>query len=412
MTSPDREPPRRTELRARGTPDRLVVVMSDIEMGAGGAFDDFPDSSFCPDLLRSFTGREHADLAIDLVLNGDVFDLLKTSHEGAYPHHVTSEIALAKMRRVGAAHPLFFEGIGDFLHRLGARGRVFFVVGNHDAELLFPDVQRLVRSLCGDHENIRFPGLSVDIGRAHFEHGSQADPMFQLDENRLFVDYRGERILNLSWAAVALLDVLLPLQGLLYHHDRLRPKRLLLELVPEVKEVLEGAMWQYWTRDYWRAFLDGEDPVKGVSWPMLKEVVRRLALKDPDVSIGDEFQRRIVQSDRYDLRVVGHEHDAAWFSYGDRKLLRTGAMRDEYMISQGGAVQTPINKTYAEVYLSGDDVVRSHLVEIVGPPRAPETMPVSIFDVVPALRQRLAAPAERLAREAAQAAEERRERER
>jgi UDP-2,3-diacylglucosamine pyrophosphatase LpxH len=405
----DPTPGRRAIVRSRGRPDRIVVVLSDIEMGAGGPFDDFPHSAFCADLLLSYAGPAHADLDVDLVFNGDTFDLLKTSHEGAYPHHITAEVAVAKMARVGAAHPRFFEGIRAFLDRTGRRGRVFFVVGNHDAELVFPEVQDLVATLCGGPAGIHFPGFSVDIGRAHLEHGSQVDPMFRMDEDRLFVDFEGQRILNVSWAAVALLDVLIPLQHLLYHHDRLRPKPLMLKLVPEVKEVLNNAIWQYWTRDYWREYLKGTDPVKGVSWTMLKEVVRRLAYKDPDVSMGDEFQRRIVESDRHDLYLVGHQHDPGWWSFGDRKLLRTGAMRDEYMLSEGGEVQTPINKTYAEVFLAGEQVVRSHLVEVIGPPRSPETMPSSIFAVVPALRALLAEPTTRSQAEAAQRAEEQRE---
>ncbi len=41
-----------TELRSRGAPDRLVVCFSDVEMGAGGAYDDFPRSDFLADVIR------------------------------------------------------------------------------------------------------------------------------------------------------------------------------------------------------------------------------------------------------------------------------------------------------------------------------------------------------------------------
>ena len=59
------------------------------------------------------------------------------------------------------------------------------------------------------------------------------------------------------------------------------------------------------------------------------------------------------------------------------RALRTGAMRDELMLSADGAEQTPINKTFAEVLLAGDEAVRSHLVEHVAPPRPPGTAPES-----------------------------------
>ncbi|APR78631.1 Hypothetical protein A7982_03978 [Minicystis rosea] len=107
--------------------------------------------------------------------------------------------------------------------------------------------------------------------------------------------------------------------------------------------------------------------------------------------MGDHFQRRATEDDRYDLYLVGHQHEAAWWSYGRRKVLRTGAMRDEFMLSADGAVQTPIDKTYAEVLLSGAEVVRSELCELPTPPRPAGTTPESIFTVVPRLRALIAA---------------------
>lgn len=379
--------------RARRGSDRLIVTFSDIEMGGGGAWDDFPHAAQLGELILSYAGPEHRDHAVDLVFNGDTFDLLKTGLDGAYPHHITPAIALAKLDRVAAAHAPFFAALSEFCARTGERGSVHFVVGNHDAEILFPEVQDRIRGLCGGGRGGRvlFPGFSLDIGRVHIEHGSQLDPLFRMDEEAPFIEHGGERLLNITWATVALLDVAMPLQPLLYHHDRLKPKQRVLALIPEVKELLTGAFWSYWTRDYWKDFWSGADPIKTVSWPMLKELVRRLATRDPEVSMDDDFQRRLVEDERHDLYLVGHQHEAAWWSYGRRKVLRTGAMRDEFMLSADGAVQTPINKTYAEVLLSGSEVVRSELLELAPPARPPGTAPESIFTVVPELRELIAA---------------------
>lgn len=376
-------------MRARTRADRLLVVFSDVEMGPGGAYDDFPNSGFLGELLLSYAAPAYEGYAIDIVFNGDTFDLLKTSVDGVYPRHVSVDVALRKLDRVAQAHPQFFASVRELLARTGPRGRVSFVVGNHDPELLFPEVQAAVRRLCGG-ERVVFPGLSLDIGRVHIEHGSQVDPLFQMDAARPFIEYRGERLLNLTWATVALLDVVIPLQPLLYHHDRLKPRQLLLALIPEIKELLTGAFWEYWTRDYWRDVLRGSDPMKGVSWTMLKELVRRLVTWDPDITMGDDFQRRLVASDRYDLYLVGHQHEPGLWSHGHRKVIRTGAMRDEFMLDADGAIRTQINKSYAEVLLAGGEVVRSQLVEQVAPPRPEGTMPRSIFEVVPCIRELLA----------------------
>jgi UDP-2,3-diacylglucosamine pyrophosphatase LpxH len=401
-----------TELRQRGSPDRLVVVFSDIEMGAGGMYDDFPRSDYLADLIREYTRDPYRWLAVDLVFNGDTFDLLKTTVRGGWPTHVTRDVAIEKLERVAASHPAFFEAMREHLETDPERRRVFFVVGNHDMELLFPEVQALVRERIGPpYSNVRFPGLEMSLGRMRIEHGSQLDPLFTVEASRPFVTGRGGGpMLALSWGAVALLEVAIPLQPLLYHHDRLKPKELVLELIPEVRELLTNEFWSYWTRRYVRDLVSG-DPLKSVSWTMLKELVRRIAFSNVDVEMGDALQRQMMESERFDLYLVGHQHETGWWSHGHRKVLRTGCMRDEFMLLERGRAQIAINKTWAEVYLRGEEVVRSHLVERVAPERPKGTTPESIFAVVPKVRELLAQ--QRMAygsQTAAQDAQEERER--
>lgn len=402
--------PSSTRTRTRGSPDRLVVAFSDIEMGAGGPFDDFPRSDFLADVIRGYGREPYRWLSVDLVFNGDTFDLLKTGFRGGYPHHVTREIALEKMAQVAKAHPAFFQAVREFLADDPGRRTASFVVGNHDMELFFPEVRAMLRELLGGANGVEFPGLSTSFGRLHVEHGSQHDPLFRIDPDRPLVEGRsGEKLLNLSWASVALLDVAIPLQPLLYHHDRLKPKELVLELIPEVRELLTSQFWSYWTKDYWRDFLGGSDPLKTVSWTMLRELVRRLVSLDVDVTMGDELQRMLTDSDDLDVCVVGHQHEPAWWNHGAKKVLRTGCIRDEFAIEDRGAVQVPLNKTWAEVYMRDDEVVRSQLVESPAPARPRDTMPESIFEVVPLLRERLASQATRDKEGLAQRAQEARE---
>ncbi len=399
-----------TEVRPLGSPERLVVVFSDIEMGAGGPYDDFLRSDFLADIIRSYGRDPYRWLAVDFVFNGDTFDLLKTSSRGGWPTHITRDIAIDKMERVASAHPAFFEAIRDHLRGDPERRRVFFVVGNHDMELLFPEVQAVIRERIGFSKNVVFPGFDLSLGRMRIEHGSQLDPLFAVSPERPFVASRsGTPILGLSWAAVALLEVVIPLQPLLYHHDRLKPKELVLDLIPEVRDLLTNEFWTYWTRRYFRELVSG-DPLKSVSWTMLKELVRRLVSWEVDVEMDDALQRHMMTSDTFDLYLVGHKHEPGWWSHGKRKVLRTGCIRDEFMLAEHGRVQVPINKTWAEVFLQGENVVRSHLVEHVAPERPPGMMPESIFDAVPAIRKRLASLGAAGAQKSAQDEQEARER--
>lgn len=361
-------------------------------MGAGGPADDFPNSSWLGDRLRRYLAPPYDQLHLELVFNGDTFDLLKTSFNNAWPHHITAEVASTKMARVAEAHPEFFAALRDILAARGGDVSIHFVAGNHDLELFFPEVQAVIRDLTTVDERVRFHGHELELGRVRIEHGSQLDPLFRVEPEQAFLEFNGQKILNLSWASVALLDVAIPLQPLLHHLDRLKPKNLVLDLLPEVRELLTGLAWTYWTREYWRDFFGSKNPLKRVSWTMFKEVVWRFVAREIEVAMEDTFAKILKDRDDIDLSIVGHQHEPGWWSFGDRKALRTGALRDEFMLSDGGYVQTPINKTWAEAFLAGDTVVRSHLVEEPSPMRPPGTMMTSIFDVVPGVLARLASP--------------------
>ncbi len=348
--------------------DRLVVILSDIEMGAGGVLDDFPHPDFLAALIGSYTAPPYEDIAVDLVLNGDTFDLLKTSLDGQYPRRVTESVALAKLERVVAAHRSFFVALRDFLSHSGAPRRVHFIIGNHDLELVFAAVQLRIRREIG-REQVYFPGLSMRIGELYIEHGMQADPMFTVDPARLFHTHNGEVVLALPWGSMAIIDVALPLQPLLYDLDRLKPRDRVLSLLPEVQELLVGAYWTYWTHDWWRDFFSSKSPSQHISWTMLKEVAYRFRTRSATLTHSDHYRRMATESEEVKVVMIGHLHQPSWWSWCDRKLLQTGCLRDEFLVNPDGSVcPDALLKVYAHAWLRGDRVVKAELVEVEGPP--------------------------------------------
>src|SRR5690606_19215385 len=172
-------------------------------MGAGGPTDDFPHSDWLGELLLTYNEPPYHRVAVELVFAGDTFDLLKTPYQGEYPRHVTADVALHKLAAIGAVHQPFFTAVRRFLEHREAERRVHFIVGNHDLELLFPEVQRELRRLLGDDPRVNMAGFELHVGDVHIEHGQQADAVFRMEEP-WFVEYQGQRILNLPWGSVAL----------------------------------------------------------------------------------------------------------------------------------------------------------------------------------------------------------------
>lgn len=383
MTSPRLELPVRDLEHA----DRLLLVFSDVEIGAGGVTDDFPQSETLGELLLAYNEPPFAAVDIDLIFNGDTFDFLKTSVDDHYPTHVSAELALSKLARIERAHSELFQSLRYFVSHEPARRSISFVVGNHDAELLFEEVQARLIELIGRRDRIRFPGFSLSTGDVWIEHGSQDDPLFKMDPHAPFVEYQGHKILNLPWGSVALIDVAVPFQPKLYALDRVKPRDEVMRLLPDFEELIVTSYWQYWTRDFWRYF--AADPIRKVSWTMLKEVIYRFRTVSPEVHGAELSPRVLHRSKDHSVFLFGHLHEPALWTWGSRRILRTGAFRNEFMIRDEGRGLEPSPNVYAEIYMKGGRAFRSQLIELAPPP-LPEGYAIeSVFDALPIVRELL-----------------------
>ena len=183
-------------------PQRDLLVVSDLHLGRGidpvtrryhrlEAFlydEDFRD--FCGWICADAKARGQP---VALVLNGDVFDLLRiepepvpggTSLERRFGPLPTPPLAARIVGDILAGHPVFAEGLADVL----ASGHEILVVcGNHDVELQWPQVQEEVRAALrrplsargaeAALERLTFHSWFIhEPGRIWIEHGCQYDP--------------------------------------------------------------------------------------------------------------------------------------------------------------------------------------------------------------------------------------------
>ncbi len=371
---------------------RALIILSDIEMGTGGVIDGFPQSDFLARFILGFNQGPYAKLDVDLIFNGDTLDLLRTSYLGTYPRHINREVAMGKLSRIVAAHPLFFEALRVFLEHQGAARNIYFIVGNHDAELVSPYIQHYLRSLCSDDSHVHFPGFALDLPQGiHIEHGSQLDPLFKVDADNPIILHEGQKLLNISWGAAALLDVLMKWQPVFAFHERVKPRDKVLELLPELKELLTEVYWNYWTHDYWQGFFGKKDPTKKLSWSMAKELVSRFASRDADVQVEPVLVDKMSETDAPRLSVLGHMHEARVWSYADRKVIQSGCFANEYaLLDDTGTKFRRIPVSYVEAFVDDKNLLSSNLVEIPPPADPPDYVPASLLDVLPALQKILA----------------------
>jgi hypothetical protein len=164
-----------TALQGQPAAGRSTVIISDLHMGPGRdasggwhPYEDFRWSAEFSAFLEAINAQGKG--AIDLVLNGDTFELLQPSAPdcgGMTELGCTEPQAMRRLERVLKAHEADLAALGKFA-RSGAN-KIVFVPGDHDAALLFPAVARRVVT-----------ALSVPAGRAEVAAGGYWSPDAQI----------------------------------------------------------------------------------------------------------------------------------------------------------------------------------------------------------------------------------------
>jgi hypothetical protein len=154
---------------AQATGQRTIVVLSDLHMGGGrdesGRWrrdEDFRWADEFSEFLRTIAAQHRS--AVDLVLNGDTFDLPRGEGE-----------SLASLDRVLAAHTAEIDALAAFAKQ--GTNRIVLIPGDRDAALRFGKVaERVVRALGGFGDRVTTASsghwVSRD-GKVHAEHGHE-----------------------------------------------------------------------------------------------------------------------------------------------------------------------------------------------------------------------------------------------
>src|SRR3989338_11662020 len=95
-----------------------IIILGDIELGAGTLTDDFISDEALSGLILDLSKQEHP---IDLVLNGDTLDFLKCPYiendNKTYPRHITEEVSLNKLVGIYKAHKKVFDALKEFCQK-------------------------------------------------------------------------------------------------------------------------------------------------------------------------------------------------------------------------------------------------------------------------------------------------------
>ncbi len=189
------------------------------------------------DFLDYYSTGEFGDgVDVELIINGDFLDFLNVPVMGEFEEGITETIALEKLEAILRGHPEVMAKLRAFATLPGKN--IKYLIGNHDAELLFPSVcKRITQAwdpngehpsekvlVIGDKDRIRYPEFGIEI-----RHGNQFEAGNQLDFKKPVLKLSNEaRVLNIPWGSIYILKIINRLKWERVNVDKVRPIKVFL----------------------------------------------------------------------------------------------------------------------------------------------------------------------------------------
>jgi UDP-2,3-diacylglucosamine pyrophosphatase LpxH len=207
---------------------RYKLVVSDFHLGKGRYFrdgsqnilEDFVYDREFAEFLQYHRSGEFAEAEVELIFNGDILNLLQIDAYGVHTHLITERSVVRAIEKICAGHPDFFQAIRRFLTTPGHT--ISYVVGNHDAGMLFSGAKRAFSEACG--AEVSFYDVAYEFDGIHVEHGQQYERFAAINMKRPFIT-RGlpEPVLNLPWGSLFVAVLMPMLKQERSHIDKVRP---------------------------------------------------------------------------------------------------------------------------------------------------------------------------------------------
>ncbi len=293
-------------------------------------FEDFHQDDKFVEFLRFYLDEYGRGKSIELVLAGDILDLMKVQvgKEGVFTDEITEEVAEYKTHQCLAGHPEVCKVLTTFLDR--GSSRIVVLPGNHDIELLLPGAQKAFRDIVapGSLGNRllfidRTPTYNLPEG-IQIHHGHMFEPHLQFDYNHLMTRRRdGPPILNLPWGSLLALRVIIPAKKERYYLDHISPlKRLLVGgLFLDFKFTLKLT-----TRILYQFFATRLVPRGGKTLKKLWEGVKIIKELVLPVRSFDQHVEAVLRRTRgVHTIIVGHSHQPRYrLVAADKLYVNTG----------------------------------------------------------------------------------------
>ncbi len=141
---------------------KTILVISDLHLGAGinvnkrkNFLEDFFYDKELIEFIHYHSSGHYVDREVELIINGDFLDLLAVPFVEYFDDEFWSEeAAMDKLKMIVEAHIDVFEALKDFLSF--PQNRLVYIIGNHDAELIFESLRNYIIEMFPDEDRFKF----------------------------------------------------------------------------------------------------------------------------------------------------------------------------------------------------------------------------------------------------------------
>lgn len=346
---------------------RTKLIISDFHLGKGR---HLPDGS--PNLLEDFSADRqfiefldyhcqgpYRKAEVELIINGDFFNLLQVDYRDKFTDVITESDALHKTMRILKGHEELFEKLAEFSRE--PHHSVTFILGNHDPGLLWEGVQETLRLRLGGR--VKFVMEAYYFDGVHVEHGNQylADNRYNRKQYFLNKDLP-EPIINLPFGSFFLIHYL----------NEIKKER------PYIDKVYPFAMYQRWAliHDTWFAirsafkiavwffkFILTPNPARQLTVGQVLRILRETTVHP---KLHKEAKRILLTHKDCRIVVFGHTHQHVYMRFAPGKeYFNTGTWNEKISL-EVGTLGRILRLTFVQIDYDKQDVPRGSLKEWKG----------------------------------------------
>lgn len=313
-------------LRKNKKTQKTILVISDIHLGAGAVvngkrnpLEDFEADQELVEFFKFYSEKEYQNMEVELIINGDFLDLLAVPYVPYFDDEFWIEKAsMEKLEMILDAHKEVIEALVNFVETKNKK--LVYIIGNHDAELIFKSLQDRFLSLFSTEAQKNIV-LSKDIQTYNpapgifLEHGHEYELAHQFDaDESVMTSTKGEKYFIPSWGSYYVTHVINKYKQERFHVNAVRPIKsflihgLIFDTFFILRFVIANAYYFLMVRflHYYR--------LKIGLRKVFQESINQLTLFEDYETITRDFFKKNPDAR---VLIVGHTHEPKMSEYAD-----------------------------------------------------------------------------------------------